>query len=183
VRGSSYTGCAATDTVKVTVLQLPVISTTNDTSICSGDSVLLQATGPGIRSYQWMPATGLSSTSIYNPVASPTVSTKYFVRVTDSQNCRNKDSVFVYVEPNPVFDINPRNIAICDGDSVKLTASGGNNYKWSPTSSLTKPNSAATIAFPNTKTVYEVIVLNTICRVSDTLYSVVDINPPPVITI
>lgn len=50
----------------------------NDTTVCSGSSVNLQATGQGT-GYSWSPATGLSATNIANPVATPTATTTYVV--------------------------------------------------------------------------------------------------------
>src|SRR5262249_23899889 len=46
--------------------------TLNDTTICAGNSVQLDAGSEPGATYVWTPATGLSSTSIYNPVATPT---------------------------------------------------------------------------------------------------------------
>ncbi len=51
-----------------------------DITFCPGASAQLVASGgvsPG--SYTWSPSTGLNSTTIYNPVASPLVTTTYYV--------------------------------------------------------------------------------------------------------
>ncbi|HRN37954.1 MAG TPA: choice-of-anchor L domain-containing protein, partial [Flavobacteriales bacterium] len=49
--------------------------------MCTGGQVQLSATGG--TSYSWSPATGLSSTTVANPVAQPGATTTYTVTVTD----------------------------------------------------------------------------------------------------
>lgn len=49
----------------------------SDTTICSGTSVQLQATGGN--TYTWTPSGGLNNTNTANPVASPTTTTTYVV--------------------------------------------------------------------------------------------------------
>ncbi len=82
VKGYNTQKCFNADTVKVSVLPLPVITLTNDTAICKGGSVMLQANASGNDTYNWSPSTALSNLNIYNPIASPGDTTKYFVTVT-----------------------------------------------------------------------------------------------------
>ncbi|MEY4486283.1 MAG: hypothetical protein RL440_814 [Bacteroidota bacterium] len=49
----------------------------------------------------WSPATGLSSASILNPVASPTATTTYTVSATGTNGCVGTDQVVVNVNPSP----------------------------------------------------------------------------------
>ncbi|MBC7934603.1 MAG: gliding motility-associated C-terminal domain-containing protein [Rhizobacter sp.] len=70
--------------------------TSSQREICRLDSTQLNAFG-GI-SYQWSPATGLSSTVIANPKASPAVTTDYKVIITTAEGCI--DSAFVKVLVN-----------------------------------------------------------------------------------
>ncbi|HOY48299.1 MAG TPA: hypothetical protein PK281_02790, partial [Flavobacteriales bacterium] len=66
------------------------------TTLCPGQNVQLVATGGS--NYSWSPATGLSSTTIFNPVASPTVSTQYIVQ-SNNAGCILADTVQVNVTP------------------------------------------------------------------------------------
>lgn len=71
-----------------------------DTTICQGGSVQLEATVDlmaGNSTYHWMPAEGLSDTTIANPVASPERTTVYYVRVESQQDCSATDSVVIRV--------------------------------------------------------------------------------------
>lgn len=74
-----------------------------DTTLCGGGSVALGSTntasgGTGPYTYHWAPATGLSSTTAANPVASPYNTTTYRVTVTDALNNSVSDAVLVRVD-------------------------------------------------------------------------------------
>jgi gliding motility-associated-like protein len=89
-------GCGpVTDEVTVTVHPLPIAEAGPNDSITLGSSTQLTATG-GIE-YLWSPPTGLSNIGIFNPIANPTVTALYIVKVTDVYGCVNTDSMTVYV--------------------------------------------------------------------------------------
>ena len=69
-----------------------------DVTLCLGNSVELLATG-GVQ-YAWYPSTGLSDTSIANPVARPAITTTYFVIAT-VDSCTYQDSVRVIIDNTP----------------------------------------------------------------------------------
>jgi len=59
----------------------------SDVSVCQGNSTTLSGSGSGGTSpytYSWSPTTGLSSSTIANPVASPTTTTTYTLTVKDA---------------------------------------------------------------------------------------------------
>lgn len=71
-------GCADSITKQLAVnLNLDSIITNRDTVLCKNSSLQLNALS-GL-SYCWSPTTGLSNSKIANPVASPTVTTTYFL--------------------------------------------------------------------------------------------------------
>ena len=92
------------------------------TVVCQGNPVTLTASGGS--TYTWSPTAGLSSGTGAMVVATPSVTTKYFV--TDG-NC--SDSVVITVNPLPVISITG-DTNLCAGESTVLTASGGGNYLW-----------------------------------------------------
>ncbi|MBN8695010.1 MAG: gliding motility-associated C-terminal domain-containing protein [Bacteroidetes bacterium] len=95
-------GCPSiSDEVTIIVHPLPIINAGLDDTITSGSSVMLNASG-GLQ-YIWSPSLGLSNVGIYNPIASPTVSTEYIVSSTDIYGCTNVDSVFVTVIASTVW--------------------------------------------------------------------------------
>ena len=105
-------GCSAKDTSTVSVLPLPSVTTTNDTAVCPGGSVDLNASasgGSGSYSYSWN--TGQSGTTI---TVSPSTETDYGVEVEDTEGCSAKDSVNVSIYPLPDISISGLNDTYCN---------------------------------------------------------------------
>ena len=121
------TGCAsAADTIDITVYDLPVvsISITGPQQFCFGDSVVLTAT-PGFNGYQWSNGSTSESITVFT-------SGSFNVTVTDENGCVNTSpltTIEVYSLPNINIIANGP-LEFCDGDSVTLTAIGGQNYVW-----------------------------------------------------
>lgn len=152
-------GCVDTDDVIVTVNPLPTITTSNDTAICINDSTQLSASGG--TAYVWTPAADLDDPNISNPYASPTVTTTYFVTVTDGNGCSNIDSVLVTVNPLPIADAGP-DTTICDGTPVQIggnpTGPAGSTFSWNPSATLDDGALANPTASPVGNTTYVVTV-------------------------
>jgi hypothetical protein len=163
--------CAAIDQVTVTVLSAAGTSAGPDATICAGTSTPLSATGGG--TYSWSPATGLSSTTIANPVATPTVTTTYTVTVS-SGTCTYTDAVTITVTPLPVANAGS-DVAVCAGSSATLNATGGTTYSWFPATGLSSTTIANPVATPATTTTYTVTVGNGSCTSTDIV--VVTVNP------
>lgn len=160
-------GCEGDDTVIVTVNPLPVANAGLDNEFCAGASVQLNATGGS--TYSWSPATGLSDANISNPVASPATTTTYVVTVSSQNQCQDTDSVTITVNPLPVADAGA-DVPLCLGDTVQLQASGGVNYQWSPGTGLSNTNIADPQAFPMQPITYTVTVTDVNgCQSSDSL--------------
>ena len=123
------------------------LSTGANPTICESKNVTLPATTNGT-SVIWTPAATLSNATILNPVASPTTTTKYYIKSTLGI-CDKTDSVTVFVNPAPVANAGADS-TICFGGSTQLSGSGGVDYNWSPANFLsstivsnpvvTKPN-------------------------------------------
>ena len=76
--------------------------TTNGVGPFGPQSVNLTSSASGgtpSYTYSWSPAVGLNNPSIYNPVASPLVTTIYTVTVTDSKGCTRSLSITIKVLP------------------------------------------------------------------------------------
>ena len=148
-------GCVDTDTMVLTVHPLPPADAGPDAPICIFDSIMLNASG-GI-SYQWDPSPSLSALNIPNPMANPLGTTTYYVTVTDTNTCQERDSVTITVNLLPPADAGA-DITKCGEPGVQLQASGGITYLWFPTDSLSDPNIANPIANPTDTTTYYVLV-------------------------
>ena len=92
-------GPCTTDTsavIKVNLYPIPApVNAGVDTTIQLGASAQLTGTGTGTPF--WSPITGLTDPLIYNPVATPVVTTNYILYVTDANSCTNADTVVITV--------------------------------------------------------------------------------------
>ncbi|MES2891670.1 MAG: PKD domain-containing protein [Bacteroidota bacterium] len=141
-------GCSQTrrDTVEVLVRTLPPINVTNDTLICTIDT--LQLIGSGTGSFVWTPNFSISNTTSAQPLVSPDVPTKYFAELTDPFGCKNRNSVFVNVTSS--VSINAGNdTTICTTDAIRInTVSNALSFQWSPSNYLDSINAKRPLATP-----------------------------------
>lgn len=90
-------GCSITENYLVqSTGGIPVDASPESTTIFSGESVQLFATGAS--SYEWTPTTGLDCSNCANPLASPTITTTYIVIGTDPNGCTGSDTLTIFVE-------------------------------------------------------------------------------------
>ncbi len=112
-------GCPDTLTTTIVISNLSVHAT-NDTSLCNAVPITLNAIATGGIApffYSWTPAAGLSCTACPSPGATPSVTTTYFVSVTDSTGCSKTVNTTITVSPTPIIGA----VAICTGQSSALT--------------------------------------------------------------
>jgi len=107
--------CTATDDVTVTVNALPTVDAGTDQTICSGESVILTATGTGAFSWD----NGVNQATPFIPTGTLTVTV-----TADNGDCIATDQVTVNVDAVPVATANLSGIAL-------LTAQpAGQSYQW-----------------------------------------------------
>ena len=118
-------GCITTDTVQITVNQLPLVDAGPNQVICLEDSVQLIASGDDSL-YWYHPTINITDSSF----VVPNQTTTYYLNSLDSNNCSNNDSITVTVNDLPTITIDPVS-PVCYGDSITLNANGGVLYLWS----------------------------------------------------
>ncbi len=96
VEGFTSNGCSSKDSIFANVIDLPVTTISNDTTISIGNSIMLSASG-GV-SYKWTPEESLTDPTASNPTAKPIETTTYVVRVTNSGGCSILDSVTITID-------------------------------------------------------------------------------------
>ncbi len=131
-------GCTRTDSVTVFVSSTTSVDAGTDVAICSGKSVILNATG-GL-TYSWSPYYYIDDTTISNPTVSPLVTTDYIVK-SGNGACPAYDTVKVTVNPVPVVDAGT-DLLVCSYETGIFTATENgiaDQFVWTPASGLNDP--------------------------------------------
>lgn len=146
-------GCFSSDTAIVTQISHPMVDLGNDTTYCIGQTYLLDATQPFIRSYVWQDSSSnntflTSTTGLYN------------VELTDSNGCTTYDEVMIYVN-EVIVDLGADSTICHDVTIVYDVTQPDMTYLWQDGS----VNSSYAVTTPGT---YSVTVTDTIgCNDSD----------------
>ena len=102
-------------------------------TICSGESVQVDAEIPSGDTYTWTPSAGVSNVNIANPTLTPTTTTTYTVTIEDECGDAITEDIEITVLPvgSAIFDPIP---AICEGDPNPLPATDLNGVTgtWTP---------------------------------------------------
>lgn len=101
-----------------------------DTAICVGENVQLLASGG--ESYHWTPEASLDDPDIFNPNASPPITTYYTVEIITPEGCYIYDTTKVHVDQDIPYPNLIDEVSICLGDSIQIVANGATDYIWSP---------------------------------------------------
>ena len=149
--------CVTADT---TVLQIEIIPNVNptvdaDLVICSGQTIQLNATGSA--NLHWLFDVTLSAFDITNPVASPSVTTTYYL--VDENEC-DAETLSVEVEVSAVDATVSNDTTLCLGQSAEFFVTGGVSYDWSPADFLSNASSANPVSAPTESIDYTVEVTN-----------------------
>jgi len=93
---STNLGCADTTSSQIKINPVPEIKGPKQITTPLGFPVTIPFTySSDVTNYSWSPAANLDCSNCANPVATLLLSTQYIVTVTDSNNCRATDSVFI----------------------------------------------------------------------------------------
>lgn len=108
-----------TISVEISITNGPEINIGNDTTFCSGFTIVLDA-GAGFTSYLWQ------NSSISQSISVSTPGTYY---ATVSNICgTNTDTIHISTATPVTMSVN--NPILCTGDTATLTASGATTYAW-----------------------------------------------------
>jgi len=127
-------------------VQFPAITSTAN-QVCFGSPVTLNGP-PGATAYEWQPG----GQTTQNITVSPSTTTTYTLFADGVCGYRQTLTKTIVVNPLPTVLINSGNpVAVCNGQSVTLSASGANTYSWN-----TGANTASINVSPATNTSYTV---------------------------
>jgi len=185
VQGNAANGCSNVASVQIQLQSPPLAQTLfSDTSIACAASLLFDGSpSDHVNTFSWsfgggVPATSNASTE---QVTFPAAGT-YPVSLTVSNNC-GSDVLNSTVTVAPLsINIAAAQTAICSGSSVVLTASGAQNYNWSPAASLNTTTGSTVTATPTQSTTYTVNGSDGSCTGSATLNIQVNYAPEAQVT-
>lgn len=119
---NSGTTCQTSDSIRVTVFNIPIVNAGNDKTICSGDTITFTATnssGLPPYNYLWSPTqtiiSGGDSTSVKVSGKNTSLgiaTVTYTIEVSDANNCSVSDQVNLIIRPNPLVNAG-RDTSIC----------------------------------------------------------------------
>ncbi len=164
----------------ITVLPIPSIIVSNDTTICQGDTVALEAESVNAISHTWSPNRSISSTSKDEVLVWPAFTTTYTVVMPFPKNCI-VDTSFTITVNKVKADAGPDR-TIIDGATTLLggpenTLGPNYTYQWLPDQYLTDPFSMNPVARPPFDFTYYFEVTDTSgCKAVDTVVIRVDCN-------
>ncbi|HRN42665.1 MAG TPA: hypothetical protein PK649_11410, partial [Vicingus sp.] len=119
--GTDANGCSNSDQVNVTILSLPnVVASASSSTICSGNSVNLSASGANI--YSWDNGLSLNPSINPNVTATPTITTTYTVTAANTNGCINTSQVTVTVISclPPVVNLTASDTTICLNNCISF---------------------------------------------------------------
>ncbi|MDX1479391.1 MAG: hypothetical protein R3301_16870, partial [Saprospiraceae bacterium] len=126
-------GCTSVCTTVATVRELPGCAATNSGPICDGETLTIEETGGDAVSWSWASS---GSAVIADPSAMVTTATNvsdgeiFTVTVTDIDGCMSTCTTVAVVNALPMATAGNSG-AICDGETLDLTETGGDAVAWS----------------------------------------------------
>jgi len=156
---SNANGCTASAQTVVSVTNTPAATASSNSAICSGQTLNLSSGGGS--TYSWSGPNSFTSSS-QNPtiaVATPAESGTYTVTVTAVGGCSAIAQTIVTVNTNPTATASS-NSALCEGQTLNLTSSGGSSYSWAGPASFSSAmqNPSLTGVSTSTAGIYTVTV-------------------------
>lgn len=170
-------GCLKTIADTISIIDKPVFKITNDTLICSVDTIQLSSTGTG--SVFWTPAYNINNQSSFTPLVSPKVTTTYSATLTETPGCFATQSVVVKVINN--VSLNAGNDStICQTDSIQFKpVSNGLHFLWTPAPALNNNTIENPSAAPLSTTTFHLVASIGKCSTSDDITIMVAPYPNP----
>lgn len=153
VKATNSDGCYDSVVRYAIIHPKPPVNAGADTTICKFTVSTLHASGAD--SYTWNTDPSLSCTNCVDAVAKPDQTTTYIVSGKTVFGCTNEDTITVKVL-QPFKMVVSKEDTLCRGESVVLTATGADQYAWSPSLWLDNPNTGTPKSSPDSTITYKV---------------------------
>ncbi len=151
--------CRVASNVLTITIHSPVVVFNTNSPVCENGLLTIEATGAA--TYNWTGPAGFTSraSSLSFNNVQLTQAGLYNVRATDAFGCVSTSTFNAQVFITPVAVVS-NSQGICEGDSIRLVASGGDSYTWSPSTGLSTVTGNTTFAKPASAMLYTVSVTN-----------------------
>jgi hypothetical protein len=120
--------CVNNDSTLVTVYMPPELVSPNDTSVCFGETVTLEADGTGFIWWEDSLGNVLSNNNVLE--VNVEENAKYVVNDTSIMGCLSSDTVFLTKNDLPNVEIKGGDTIVCKYTDLTLKGEGANNYIW-----------------------------------------------------
>jgi gliding motility-associated-like protein len=176
-----------TDSIMFRVENPPTLNLGPDTITCVGNSIQLNAVtggGPFLSStITWSPGTYLSSTTIANPITTPTNDITYQVTYTPNGHPQCATTATLNIAVLQPIDLANHDTTLCKGASMQLTLNGDPRYtyNWTPLTYL-NANVQNPTSTPDTTISYSVTATHAGCT-PQTKNITITVQPVPTVYI
>lgn len=153
-------GCRNKDSVLVRVVDHVQLQMKNDTVICQGDVVQLEAITDALY-FQWTPSQFIENPTRLVTNAYPPITTNYNLSAAIG-HCNAEGTYTVTVVPYPKVNAGADTV-ICHAASCQLNGStNGSSFLWSPAVTISDINHLSPVVFPKSSTSYVLTAYDTI---------------------
>jgi gliding motility-associated-like protein len=170
-------GCINSDSLRVRVVDHVILNPGNDSTICLGDTAVLNPTGDGLY-FRWTPAISLDDPNVKNPHAFPNAPVTTYNVVASIGKCFTTGSVNIRTVPYPYSNAGADTL-ICYQDTARIEAAAkGIRYIWIPSTYISNPTILDPLVFPLQTTTYKLLVFDTLgCPKPGVSKVVISVNP------
>ena len=122
---ANLNSCLATDSINVSVRDLPAFSLGKDTAICLNNQITLNP-APSLTNttYKWSTGSTLPQIVVIQPAM-------YWLAVTDDIGCSKRDSIIVAQTQLPQFSLSADTILCQTSLQLNAAVAGASSYSWS----------------------------------------------------
>ena len=167
VRVIDSNNCIISDIVLLSKYPTPYLQLGNDTTLCTGESLLLNAPSDTAYKYQWQDNSVGANFFVHKAGS-------YWVTVTNQYQCNASDTIHVAVRPLPAFSLG-NDTSLCKGQVLHLQVTVPNaGYLWS------NGSNAASLNIQQ-QGLYWLTVSDSGCNKRDSI--IVDFKPIPTVAL
>jgi gliding motility-associated-like protein len=171
-------GCEISDTVFVYVTPIVPVDAGDSSVICFGDSISIgNNISPNHATFQWTASSDVENSTEAETRAFPNTS-KWIYLTASSDTCSSLDSVYLTVHELPKVQLDPKDITVCQKDTISILAFGASTYNWTTSENVLERESLVTAIVQNSFSLIVEGIDSNFCSNYDT--ASIDVLPIPI---